>query len=575
MREASRSIPLRAIVALLLIVAPTGRGEDVCMGHGTLDALDAKEQKKLAGLLSKLDKALIDLPACETELESAEQELAGAEDELAAALALPEATKEEKKAKAKAVAAAKKGRKKAKATMKAAASARDAKLASIGTTSGKVEKLAPGHLLGFAPEPDGPSPFDPPWALVEPLRVLTVDRDEAKSAAENGAALRATILALQPGDLLYVGGGTWSVDSYFGVSLVGTESAPIRVEAMPDEQPVITRVDAAQNVMNIGGGAPGSAAYLAFRGLEFTGGSAGIRIYGGQHVWIDRCEIHHTAEGALTANTIDTRHLFLTRNHVHHTGGYGEGMYLGGNNGTVVMRDSIIARNHVHHTGGSQGDGIEVKQGSHGNWIVENCVHDTHYPCILVYGTGGNPPNVVERNVCFNADDNVMQVQGEAVVVNNLLANGANGFYSSDHQGLTRDLVFAHNTILNVGNAVYLASWANRPGMVFANNVAFSEKAGAILFGGGSSGVIVTGNVAHGSVVYAPPGSVTEGDIHDFLDADFDGSPLVARPMPSASFAGIAAAAYAPAVDLGGRPRPSPGATPGCAEPWSTEVEEP
>jgi len=52
---------------------------------------------------------------------------------------------------------------------------------------------------------------------------------------------------------------------------------------------------------------------------------------------------------------------------------------------------------YFNHCGGTQGDGIEVKQGSHHNWIYSNHVHDTRYPCILVYGTGGKGLNVIEQ----------------------------------------------------------------------------------------------------------------------------------------------------------------------------------
>jgi hypothetical protein len=93
-----------------------------------------------------------------------------------------------------------------------------------------------------------------------------------------------------------------------------------------------------------------------------------------------------------------------------------------------VAHDCVIAQNHVYDTGGEQGDGIELKQGSWGNLIAENFVHDTHYPCILVYGTAGKPFNVVERNLCYGSGDAVLQVQGEAIVRNNVLANGATGF---------------------------------------------------------------------------------------------------------------------------------------------------
>jgi len=167
--------------------------------------------------------------------------------------------------------------------------------------------------------------------------------------------------------------------------------------------------------------------------------------------------VHNVAAAAVTANTNNTDHLYLTRNEIHHTGGTGEGMYLGANAGAVIMHDSVIALNHVHDTNGptvTQGDGIELKQGSWGNLIAENLVHDCGFPCILVDGTAGQPQNTVERNTCYNSGDNVMQIQGECIVRNNLAMNGAStAFASQNHQGLPTNIQVTHNTFINSGRA--------------------------------------------------------------------------------------------------------------------------
>ena len=79
-------------------------------------------------------------------------------------------------------------------------------------------------------------------------------------------------------------------------------------------------------------------------------------------------------------------------------------------------------------------DGIKLKQGSWGNLIAENRVHDCDYLCITVCGTGGKRQNVIERDICYRRRDSVMQVQGEAIVRNNLLIDGKNAaFNSTDH----------------------------------------------------------------------------------------------------------------------------------------------
>lgn len=287
--------------------------------------------------------------------------------------------------------------------------------------------------------------YQPEWSAIAPKRVIS-------HAGADGEALVKTVEALQPGDKLEIATGTYSVDRMWDVRVSGTREAPIWITADEGATVILTRPDAKQNVINIGQGGP--VAFLCLRGLEFTGGSHGMRLGHCSEVWIDQCHIHHTGGVCLSANSADTRRLFLTRNHIHHGAGHAEGMYLGGNNASVIMSESVIALNHIHDCRGDQGDGIEVKQGSWGNLVAENHVHDTNYPCITVYGTAGKPVNIIERNLCYNSADSVMQVQGEAIVRNNILINGAGaGFASTDHQGKTLNLQVIHNTILNTAHA--------------------------------------------------------------------------------------------------------------------------
>ena len=197
--------------------------------------------------------------------------------------------------------------------------------------------------------------------------------------------------------------------------------------------------------------------------------------------------------------------------------------------------------------------GSSSKQGCFDNWIVDNLVHDTFYPCILAYGTYGQPVNHIERNVVFNCVDNVMQVQGEAIVRNNLIMNGKHGFHSHDHQDQTRDLVFEHNTIINDGTAAYLASWFNRPGMVFANNVVYSgSKEAAIFNGGGAGGVVRAGNVRFGPVYGANQnlGFTLGNGISDFEGASWDATLRNALPSATSAFLAAADTAHAAGDDL-------------------------
>lgn len=386
--------------------------------------------------------------------------------------------------------------------------------------------------------------YQPEWSAIAPKRVIP-------HAGGDGAALVKAVEALQPGDKLEIAAGTYSVERMWDVRVSGRREAPIWITAAEGAAVIITRPDAKQNLINIGQGGP--VAFLCLRGLEFNGGSHGMRLGHCSDVWIDQCHIHHTGQVCLSANSADTQRLLLTRNHIHHGDGHAEGMYLGANNGEHIMSESVIALNHIHDCRGDQGDGIEVKQGSWGNLIAENHVHDTQYPCITVYGTAGKPVNIIERNLCYNSGDNVMQVQGEAIVRNNVLINGAGaGFASTDHQGKTLNLQVIHNTILNSAHAFRGGSWNGREGMVLANNILYSRDANALNYANGNAGVISTGNVVFGD---GPKDGCVKGrGFEDFPGVSLDGSKHDATPSSDARFEN-ADAKYLVPTDFNGKAR--------------------
>jgi parallel beta helix pectate lyase-like protein len=409
--------------------------------------------------------------------------------------------------------------------------------------------------------------IDPAWGEASAKATVVVEHDGRRSPEQNGAALHAALRRLQPGTRLRIRPGVYSIESKTSLNLRGSAKAPIWIEAFdPRRPPTITRPDAKQNVLNIGDG--GRTEYLALRGLVLTGGSSLIRLYDCSQIWIDRCELKEGGNVGITANVKDTDHLFITRNHIHHLltkTSTNEGMYLGANNGKAVMSYSVIAENHVHDMGGKQGDGIEVKQGSHTNWIVGNHVHDTRYPAIIAYGTAGKGVNVIERNVAYRSADNVLQVQGEARVRNNLVISGkSSAFSSTDHQGKTRDLVVVHNTFVSRGLAVKLSSWSGREGMVFANNLVVSEGT-ALRFPKGHEGVTVVGNAFLGKGGQGPQAKLKARGLQQlFMGLDWEGKQRDARPRPGAL--GSGAPAYRLAVDLDDEARSKRRVTPGAVE---------
>ena len=381
-------------------------------------------------------------------------------------------------------------------------------------------------IAGFSELRSEVARYAPTWAGIAPRRII-------RHADTSHDSLAGAVAGLQPGDKLVIAAGTYSVEHKWDIGVSGTAETPVWIVAEEGAQVILTRPDDKQNVLNIGQKSP--VHHLCLRGVEITGGSHGLRLGQCSEVWIDQCHIHHTGEVCLSANSANTRRLFLTRNHHHHGGGHGEGMYLGANHGEFVMSESVIALNHIHDCKGEQGDGIEVKQGSWGNLIAENDIHDTQYPCITVYGTAGKPVNIIERNLCRRSADSTMQVQGEAIVRNNVLISASgSGFASMDHQGKSLNLQVIHNTIINTGDAFKGNSWNAREGMILANNVLYSRDKSAMNFPKGKEGVTIVGNIILGD---APKQGTTRGrGLEDFIRLSWDGEKHNATPTAEAPF---------------------------------------
>lgn len=422
---------------------------------------------------------------------------------------------------------------------------------AIATYTDATGESAPSSEVSATPSTTPSSPYDPSWAGVTPTSTVPY--------TGTAGGLEAAMNALTAGQKLEIASGTYNLTSKFNLDIAGTAGAPIWI-CPASGASVVINMTATQNIMNVGENS--LTQYVCIRGIEFTGTSHGIRFYDCSNVWLDQCHIHNTGDAALTTNTRDTSNMYITRNEINNTAGTGEGMYLGANNGTVKMSNSVIALNHVHDTnvGVSQGDGIEVKQGSFGNLIAENHVHDCNYPCILVYGTAGAAQNIVERNVCYNSNDNVMQIQGECIVRNNLCINaGGSAFASQPHQGNPVNIQVVNNTFVNQsGRAAKLSTWASASNMVFANNACYSSTSWAIEVTGGNTGITFAGNVGTGSVTTGVGGFTTGTGLSDFANLSWNAANRDATPSGGSPLLAAASATYAPTNDLNGTTRSAP-----------------
>ncbi len=386
------------------------------------------------------------------------------------------------------------------------------------------------------------------FALTGIVQAATIEIHE-------GDSFETAAESLNPGDTLIVHQGTYADNGKISIAVRGMPENPILIKGADGEaRPLITRLSTStvQNTINIKG-----AAYLTVKGLEImSNGGDGINLYSDpSFITLEDLHIHDVDVGINFRSSMNN--ITVRRNHIHNTGkdgGTGEGMYVGCNYATCTVRDSLIEGNWIHNTlGASQGDGIEIKAGSHSNTVRDNVIHDTRYPCILIYGTGGNPRNIVEGNAVWNCGDSGIQAAADAVIRNNLILNSPeNGFNSQDHQGVTPDnLEFIHNTVVGGSPCLRLSNWSNKSGMVFANNAVYCESGNFKV--SGLDGVTVTGNVVYPSTSQIPGNGYTTGRS---VSSDFsDASNLNVYPSQGSPLIDTGNISYSIAVDFNGTSR--------------------
>ena len=289
--------------------------------------------------------------------------------------------------------------------------------------------------------------------------------------------------SLKPGDTLIVHQGTYLETARMSLQVQGTASTPIVIKGADGEtRPLITRPTSAsvQNTINI----EGSARYLTIKGLEITGnGGDGINMTGAlTFITLEDLVIHEIDVGVNFRSSMD--HITVRRAHIYNTGrdgGTGEGMYVGCNDATCIVHDSIIENNWIHDAlpGTSQGDGIEVKYGSHSNVVRDNVIYNRPYPCILVYGTLANPANVVEGNVVWNCLEGISPL-ADVIVRNNIVIGSGCGLCIYNHVQVTqrKNVTAVNNTLYGNDSGVYYR-W-NGSNLVLANNAVYSPGATAV-----------------------------------------------------------------------------------------------
>jgi len=182
-------------------------------------------------------------------------------------------------------------------------------------------------------------------ALVASVSIASGAQAETIEVAP-GADVEAAINGLSPGDELVLSGGMYLLEDAWHLTIEGTEAAPIVIRGKDGEHPHLNRPSDGENLIDFD-----RVRYVELRGIEFSGGSAGLRLIDASFMTIEDCEIHDTADVALSANSGGQYEgLIVRHNHIHDTHGTGEGMYIGCNDNGCQVHDSLFEGNHIHHT---------------------------------------------------------------------------------------------------------------------------------------------------------------------------------------------------------------------------------
>lgn len=311
-----------------------------------------------------------------------------------------------------------------------------------------------------------------------------------RSLALSLALLPATALAVevtvQPGDDLYsltenLGAGDVIVFSDGVYELDGTLSwdefdgtvdQPVELRAAPDATPILRQISGGRIVELR------NSQNVIVRGLVLEGGEgwetlgfSGLVLDTVSNVTITDLEIRNIQHTAIYVGG-DSTNVQIRKNHLHGSA-EGHGVEIGCWDAGCFVQDSVIAENWIHDLLGDGSDGIRLLNGSQGNQVLDNMIHDVGDDGAYLGSTENGAQNTFEGNAIWNALDVGLYIEGGAIVRNNVIVRvGGTGIRTnnSDRDDLD-DVVITHNTVAETGgDAMNLEDVFFRSGIVVANN---------------------------------------------------------------------------------------------------------
>ncbi|MFH2106458.1 MAG: LamG-like jellyroll fold domain-containing protein [Candidatus Micrarchaeota archaeon] len=356
--------------------------------------------------------------------------------------------------------------------------------------------------------PQNDTPVDPTQPNLSTYYVSTTGNDANSGTIDQPlATIGEGLDRLEPGDALYIRGGTYTQAALFDIA--GTENAPITISAYDNEKVVIDGATMYKWDMPT---ITSSARHLVINGLEiknFVG--YGIYVHGGaSHITFSNIDLHNTNTGIRVTDPGslgEVSYLTLINFKTHHNelAGFdcapGPCNYVHFKNFTASDNggtDSNTAADGIAFEGGSHdiiienslseynaGDGFDSK--SDNTQIIDSISRYNARNGIKLWGVGGSMKNsLTYRNGLAGL---VIANGADVDVINNVIAfngiiYGDYGAYAVYDAGQTASFSF-HNNIFafnnggfHIGNGATVRSMSNNIYFGTGNNYAVEGKYG-------------------------------------------------------------------------------------------------
>lgn len=397
-----------------------------------------------------------------------------------------------------------------------------------------------------------------------------------------GGAARAAEVTVQPGDDLYsltesLGAGDVIVfeDGVYELEgtlrwagFAGTVDQPVELRAAPGAVPILRQIQKdAWNILEIS-----DSQNVIVRGLVLEGGPGweslnfnGMYLSTVSDVTITEVEIRQVQHTAMYVGG-DCNNVQIRGNQLHTTA-EGHAIEVGCWDAGCFVQNSVIADNWIHDLVGEGSDAIRLLNGSQGNQILDNVIHDVGDDGVYLGSTESGAPNVFEGNAVWNVVDVGVYVEGSSTLRNNVIARvGGRGIQTNNGDRDDLDnVIIAHNTVAETGDdALNLEDVFFRSGIVVTNNVLANPTGYGLRYAEDWTEYDVTTNVLRNNVVTGLVRSLPEplwdaavvsgGGLTDFVDAEaLDYYPVGTSVVVNAG--DPAADSYVPELDFNGLPR--------------------